>query len=129
MIEGLDTTDKIVGGTTLVGIAFYSLRKMMTFWKTENTAQANTQAFEAQFKSLQEAIEASKKEAVEFRAQFALFDRKLHQQQRTITRMEMLLRQFSGLVSQHGIQVPVFMREELEALIETDIERSRKDDK
>ena len=127
MLEGLDTTDKIVGGSTLIGIAFFTLRKMVTFWKIEGTSQANTQAFEAQFKSLREAIEASKNEAIEFRAQFAIFERKLHQQHRTIVRMEMLLRQFSSLVRQHGIEVPTYMQKELDELIEADVDRNTSD--
>ena len=125
MIEALDTTDKIIGGTTLLGVALYSARKMLTFWKTEGTTQANTQAFEAQFKSLQDAIEAGKKDAIELRAHLAIVEAKLHRQQRTITRMEMLLRQFSGLVSQHGISVPPHMQVELEELIESDADRQR----
>lgn len=120
MIEGLDTTDKIVGGTTLIGVAFYTLRKMMTFWKTENSTQANAQAVEAQFKALKEMIDASRKEAILFRMQLERMDLKIHKQQTKLTRMEMLLRQFSSLVSEHGIEVPKFMRDELDDLIRTE---------
>jgi hypothetical protein len=44
-------------------------------------------------------------------------DKVIHAQQRTVTRMEMLLRQFSSLVQSHGIDVPVYMQAELEVLI------------
>ena len=50
-------------------------------------------------------------------------DRKLHMQQRTMTRMEMLLRQFSGLVQEHGTPVPAYMQKELMELIESDSDR------
>ena len=127
MIEALDTADKIIGGTGLLGIALYTGRKMLTFWQAEGATRAGSSAIEAQFKSLQDAIKSAQVEAAEFRAQLALFDRKLHQQQRTITRMEMLLRQFSSLVRQHGIEVPSYMQKELEELIEPDIDRNTSD--
>jgi hypothetical protein len=44
-------------------------------------------------------------------------DKVIHAQQRTVTRMEMLLRQFSSLVQSHGIDVPIYMQAELEVLI------------
>ncbi len=81
----------------------------------------------AQMLSIRASIEASKLESAEFRAQLAIFDRKLHQQQRTITRMEMLLRQFSGLVREHGIEVPPYMQKELDELIEADTDRNTSD--
>ena len=81
----------------------------------------------AQMLSIRASIEASKLESAEFRAQLAIFDRKLHQQQRTITRMEMLLRQFSGLVRDHGIEVPPYMQKELDELIEADTDRNTSD--
>jgi hypothetical protein len=41
--------------------------------------------------------------------------------------MEMLLRQFSGLVQQQGIPVPSYMRDELEDLIKPDAGRDPSD--
>ena len=127
MILDLDTADKIIGGTGLIGIAIFAGRKMFSFWQSEGTLRAGSQAIEAQFKIMQDAIKAGQQDAIEFRAQLALFDRKLHQQHRTIVRMEMLLRQFSGLVRQHGIEVPAYMQKELEELIEPDIDRNTSD--
>jgi hypothetical protein len=85
---------------------------------------ASSEAQTSQYKLLRESIESNKSEIIELRAAFQMMDRKLHVQQRTITRMEMLLRQFSGLVSQNGIPVPKYMQEELEALIESDVDLS-----
>ena len=127
MIEALDTADKIIGGTGLLGIALYTGRKMFTFWQAEGATRAGSSAIEAQFKSLQESIKSAQVEAAEFRAQLAIFDRKLHSQQRTITRMEMLLRQFSSLVREHGIAVPPYMQKELDELIEADVDRNTSD--
>jgi hypothetical protein len=73
---------------------------------------------------MQDAIEANRVEAAqarretaELRLEFSRMDKTIHSQQRTITRMEMLLRQFSSLVQQHGIQVPIYMQGELADLI------------
>ena len=123
MIEALDTTDKIIGGTTLIGIAFYSARKMLTFWKTEGTTQASAQAIEAQFKALQDAIDSYRKEMIAIRIQQERMSFQIHKQQTKLTRMEMLLRQFSGLVREHGIEAPKFMQDELDDLIKQDFER------
>lgn len=81
----------------------------------------------SQMLSIKAYIEAAKTESAEFRAQLAIFDRKLHSQQRTITRMEMLLRQFSSLVREHGIEVPAYMQKELDELVEADIDRNTSD--
>ena len=97
----------------------------------EATVEAGERAIKAQFQNLQEAIEANRREAVEarreaatargetaeLRHEFARMDRVIHSQQRTITRMEMLLRQFSKLVQENGIVVPKHMQAELDDLI------------
>jgi hypothetical protein len=109
-------------GTGLGAIAFGYQKYSLTQSKKE-VLVASDDAQTTQYKLLQDAILGNKNELVELRAAFAMMDRKLHVQQRTITRMEMLLRQFSGLVSQNGIPVPAYMQSELEALIESDIDR------
>jgi type II secretory pathway component PulM len=124
MIEAFITEERLAGGGLLLGLAIWWLQKTMSFWKSESKAQAKSSAETDQFRTLQDAIATNKQETVELRAQFALMDKKIHVQQRTITRMEMLLRQFSGLVRDKGIAVPVYMQEELESLIEADAERS-----
>jgi small-conductance mechanosensitive channel len=95
----------------------------------DKTIEAGELAATSQFKNMQDAIESNRveaaearKETAELRLEFSRMDKTIHSQQRTITRMEMLLRQFSGLVQQHGIQVPTYMQGELDDLIVTNEE-------
>jgi hypothetical protein len=120
MIDQWDISEKALGGAGALGAAVFMLQKMITFWRREDTQQAGTLAATQQFKNLQESIKANRDELLELRASFNIMDKKIHVQQRTITRMEMLLRQFSGLVQEKGIDVPPHMQTELEALIEAD---------
>ena len=106
-----------------LGALAYGYQKYSLTRKKDQTTVAGEEAQQAQFKLLQDSINNNKAEMIELRAAFQIMDRKLHVQQRTITRMEMLLRQFSGLVSQHGIAVPDYMQAELDALIDSDVER------
>lgn len=106
-----------------LGAIVYGYQKYSVSRKKDQTTVASEEAQIAQFKLLQDSINSNKSELVELRAAFQIMDRKLHVQQRTITRMEMLLRQFSGLVSQNGIAVPGYMQVELEELIEADVDR------
>lgn len=106
-----------------LGALVYGYQKYIVTRKKDQTTVASEEAQTAQFKLLQDSINSNKTEMIELRAAFQIMDRKLHVQQRTITRMEMLLRQFSGLVSQNGIDVPGYMQAELEALIEADVDR------
>jgi hypothetical protein len=106
-----------------LGAIVYGYQKYSVSIKKDSTTVASEEAQTQQYKLLTDAITSNKNELVELRAAFQIMDRKLHVQQRTITRMEMLLRQFSGLVSQHGISVPAYMQAELEALIESDTDR------
>jgi hypothetical protein len=109
---------------TGLGALVYGYQKFSVTRKKDETTVAEAGANTANFKSLYEAINRLSAEVVELRVEHQQMDRKLHRQQRTITRMEMLLRQFSGLVSQHGIEVPAYMQAELEALIEADVDRT-----
>lgn len=106
-----------------LGALAYGYQKYSVTRKKDQTAMAGEEAQTAQYKLLQDSINSNKTELVELRAAFQIMDRKLHVQQRTITRMEMLLRQYAGLISQHGIAVPKYMQDELEALIEADVDR------
>lgn len=106
-----------------MGALVYGYQKYSVTRKKDQTTVAGEEAQAAQFKLLQDSINSNKAEMIELRAAFQIMDRKLHVQQRTITRMEMLLRQYAGLISQHGISVPKYMQDELEALIESDAER------
>jgi hypothetical protein len=125
MISEWDISEKALGGAGALGAAVFMLQKMITFWRREDTAQASTAAATEQFKSLQDSIKANREELIELRASFNIMDKKIHVQQRTITRMEMLLRLFSGLVQEKGIDVPTHMKAELEDLIEADADISK----
>lgn len=106
-----------------LGALAYGYQKYSVNRKKDQTTVASEEAQTAQYKLLEESIKSNKTELIELRAAFQIMDRKLHVQQRTITRMEMLLRQYAGLISQHGIAVPKYMQDELEALIEADVDR------
>jgi hypothetical protein len=125
MVDEFDGLGKAFGGGGLAAVVVWGLSKMMTSWKQDAASQAGASATVSQFKALQEQIEACQRDAIEFRAQFNIMDKKIHVQQRTITRMEMLLRQFSSLVQDKGIDVPEFMSAELGALIDSDTERNK----
>lgn len=120
-----DLIKSVLAFGTGLGAAAFGYQKYSVNQSRKDTAVAQENAMSAQFESMQEAIKINRQETIELRASFHIMDRKLHVQQRTITRMEMLIRQFSGLVQQHGIDVPAYMQSELEALIDSDIDRSQ----
>ncbi len=122
-MNGDDVIKAVVALGAGLGALVFGYQKYNVSSKKDDTSVASEEAKTAQYKLLQDAIWGNKNELIELRAAFQMMDRKLHVQQRTITRMEMLLRQFSGLVSQTGIPVPKYMQEELEALIDSDAER------
>lgn len=113
-------------GTGLGALAF-GYQKYAIAQSKKGVSLASDDAQISQMLSIKAYIDSAKIEAAEFRAQLAIFDRKLHHQQRTITRMEMLLRQFSSLVRDHGITVPPHMQKELDELIEADVDRHTSD--
>ena len=118
-----DLIKAILALGTGLGAVVYGYQKFNVTLKKDGTVVAQEGANTSNFRSLQEAIDRLSSEVIELRTEHQQMDRKLHRQQRTITRMEMLLRQFSGLVSQKGIAVPNYMQAELDELIEPDIER------
>ena len=113
-------------GTGLGAIAF-GYQKYAVNQSKKGVLLASDDVQISQMLSIRAYIEAAKTESAEFRAQLAIFDRKLHSQQRTITRMEMLLRQFSSLVRERGIEVPAYMQKELDELVEADTDRNTSD--
>ena len=108
-----------IGGAGFVMLLF----KVLTFVRKEQETQAGVGATTAQFKALQDQINQCNADNTLLRAEFNAMDRKLHTQQRTITRMEMLLRQFSTLVQEHGTPVPTHMQTELADLIKSGDEK------
>lgn len=120
-----DVPIKIAGGTVSLGVIVYVLQRLMTMIKADRPGQAMSDAMAAQIKSLQDQIAINDTRTTELMAQFGIMDRKLHVQQRTITRLEMLVRQYAGLVMEKGITVPDFMQRELDALIDADVDRNQ----
>ena len=120
--------DDFIKAITALGVGMgamvYGWQRYQVSKNKDDTTVASEKAQTAQYKLLEDSINSNKNELIELRAAFLILDRKLHVQQRTITRMEMLLRQYAGLISQHGITVPKYMQDELEALIESDAERT-----
>lgn len=112
-----DISEQVLGGTGVGLGILMGLQKMMSFWKSEGVTQASADANAKQFKAFQESIDSINKELTAVRAEVSVMDRTIHKQQRTITRTEMLLRQLSSLVQQHGITVPIYMQEELDELL------------
>jgi chromosome segregation ATPase len=114
-----------VGALSAAIMALYLvIQKYLVTRAKDETVKTGESAFSEQFRVLQEALEANRKEAAEarretaeLRLEFSRMDKVIHAQQRTVTRMEMLLRQFSSLVQSHGIDVPIYMQAELEVLI------------
>lgn len=114
-----------------IGGILFTYQRYTVMRTKELTIQSSESAIKSQFQNLREAIEDNRKEAhdarheatlareetAELRHEFARMDKLIHVQQRTITRMELLLRQFSKLVQQNGIEIPKYMQDELDDLI------------
>ena len=121
MNDIIQTGGAIAGAVTGLYIV---INRYLVYRAKDTTVRTSESAITEQFKVLQEALEANRKEAAEarketaeLRLEFARMDRVIHAQQRTITRMEMLLRQFAGLVQESGTNIPKYMADELEVLI------------
>jgi hypothetical protein len=123
-VSEFDLFEKALLGMGTGGIAVVGLFKLISLIRKEQAGQAGDGAVAAQFKALQDQIDKCQSDNKLLREAHNRLDAKLHVQQRTITRMEMLLRQFSGLVQEHGIPVPAYMQTELEALIVSNEERA-----
>ena len=108
-------------GTGLGAIAFGYQKWAVTQSKKDLTV-AGDDAQISQLKSMQDAIERNRKDMVVISMQQERMSMQIHKQQTKLTRMEMLLRQFSALVREHGIAVPKFMQDELDDLIKQDVQ-------
>lgn len=106
-------------GTGLGALAF-GYQKYAVAQSKKDLSVAGDEALISQIKSMQEAIERNRKDMVLIAMQVERMSAQIHKQQTKLTRMEMLLRQFSGLVRQHGIEVPKYMQDELDDLIKAD---------
>ena len=120
----IDLDPSTIAGTG-IGLLFLAFvaRKWFVTWVFDNTHLSSTSAISAQFVTLQSSIDANKSEISALRTEQQRMDRIVHFQQRTITRMEMLLRQFSGLIQDNGIGVPPHLQTELADLLKADLDR------
>lgn len=123
LIEPNEIWQQAVAGTVGGGAAVMLIFKVLSFIRKEQEGQSSSIATTAQFKSLQDQVSQNHTDIIELRAQMAIMDKTIHKQQRTITRLEMLVRQFSGLVRENGIGIPVYMQHELNDLLESDPDR------
>lgn len=107
------------GGAISVAIAGLALayQRYAVLRAKDRTTTASEATTTAQFETLQAAIEHNRAETSALRVEVTRMNGVIHTQQQTITRMEMLLRLFAGLVQQHGIAVPKYMSAELSSLI------------
>ena len=122
-----DLIKAILALGTGLGALVFGYQKYSVAQSKKGVLVAGDDAQIAQMLSIRAYIESAKAESAEFRAQLVIFERRLHIQHRTIVRMEMLLRQFSSLVRQHGIEVPGYMQKELDELLESDTDRHTSD--
>lgn len=100
------------------------VRKQVVGWTADKTQIAGNNAIADQIKSLQgqlssqaEEIKGLKQETRDLTKEQQRQDTVIHKQQQKVTRLEVLLRQFSGLVQEHGTPVPLYMQTELDDLL------------
>ena len=92
------------------------LRKLYLDWMKQRPEVASAAAVEEQFKAFRAQLAAQQTEIRELRSEVTRMDKTIHNQQTKLTRTEMLVRQFVGLVKERGIEVPSFMQSELDDL-------------
>lgn len=109
--------ETVAGGGALGVLGLATLRKLYLDWMKSRPEVASAAAVESQFKALREQIERLQADNKTLHLAFNEMDVKLHRQQTKLTRTEMLLRQFVGLVQQHGTPVPAFMQKEVDDLL------------
>ena len=119
-MDNWDLSNKVAAGAGLLGLIAVALQKAISFFRAEQANQSSSAANAENFKTLRLQIEALQADNVELRKEFHLMDAKLHRQQTKLTRTEMLVRQFVGLVREHGTPVPAYMQAELDDLLQPD---------
>lgn len=111
-----DISEKVLGGAGVTGMALIALQKAITFFRGEQAVQNNASATAAQFKALQESITATNKELAEVRASFHIMDRKVHIQQRVITKLEMVVLRMLALIEDNSISIPAPLQADIDIL-------------
>ena len=119
-MNGDDFIKAILALGTGLGALAFGYQKYAVAQSKKGVFVAGDSALISQIKSMQESIERNRKDMVIIAMQQERMSAQIHKQQTKLTRMEMLLRQFSGLVREHGIEVPKFMQDELDDLIKQD---------
>jgi len=110
--------EKVFGGAVGLGAVALLFQKAISFFRTEQAAQSVSTAQKTSFDTLRSQIEALQADNALLHQQFHIMDAKLHRQQTKLTRTEMLVRQFMGLVKEHGVTVPGYMQEELDDILD-----------
>ena len=113
-----DLPEKVFGGAVSLGAVALLFQKAISFFRTEQAAQSVSTAQKTSFDTLRSQIEALQADNALLHQQFHIMDAKLHRQQTKLTRTEMLVRQFMGLVKEHGVTVPGYMQEELDDILD-----------
>lgn len=108
------------GGVLAAGIF---LRKFYMDWMKGRPEVASASAVAEQFNALRTQLTILQADNAELRAAFHQMDLKVHRQQTKLTRTEMLLRQFIGLIKQHDIDVPSYMQAEMDDLLSQDVKQ------
>lgn len=106
-----------LGGAGVLTFLGAMARNYYVRMMTERPTIASASAVAEQIKSLQEQLAQQHTEIRELRTEISRMDVTIHRQQTKLTRTEMLLRQFVGLVQQHGIPVPPYMQAEVDDLL------------
>lgn len=115
-----DLPEKVgAGAAALAGIAI-AVQKGISFLRNEQNSQSSSATQKTLFDTFRAQIEALQADNALLHQQFHIMDAKLHRQQTKLTRTEMLVRQFMGLVKEHGITVPTYMQDELGDLLQED---------
>ena len=121
-MNGDDFIKAILALGTGLGALAFGYQKWSITQSKKDLSVAGDDAQISQLKAMQEAIERNRKDMVVISMQQERMSAQIHKQQTKLTRMEMLLRQFSALVREHGITVPKFMQDELDDLIKQDVQ-------
>ena len=116
MEVNLDPTTVTAGSGAIVVIGV-TLRKFYLDWMKSKPEIASAGAITEQFKALQASIAQQQEQLMLVKGEMHRMDLVIHRQQTKITRTEMLLRQFVGLIREKNILIPDYMATELDDLL------------
>lgn len=118
--SNFDIADKAVFGSGALGILVFFGMKLISVLKREQVDQGASSAATVQIDLLKESLKSMSNDLTELRSEFHKMDRKVHIQQRTITRLEVALRKLTGLLQEHNISIPMPLVEEIDDLLKED---------